>query len=152
MPGSTNRGAFRIAQAFYRNTSIPTNLFARLITSAVAPTVDTNTASELTQIASGNGYTAGGTSLNRNSTDFDVLVEDDTNDYAYTQLKDLAWTASGGNLPASGGGARYMVLTDDNGTDASRDVLHFFDLVSDRTISDTQTLTIQNAEIRVRTV
>jgi len=152
MAGTTNRGAFRIAQAFYRNTSIPTNLFAFLATSAAAPTADTNLKSDLTEIAAGNGYTAGGLSLNRNSTDFDVLTEDDTNDRAFVQIKDLVWTASGGPIPAIGGGARYLPVTDDNATPANRDVIHYFDLAADRTVSAGQSLTIQDAEIRLRNV
>lgn len=151
MPGTTNRGAYRVGLAWFRNSG-PTNFYARLVTAATAPVADTNTASDLTQIAAGNGYTAGGIQLNRNATDFDTLVEDDVNDRAYAQLRDLVWTASGGPIPASGAGARYLVLTDDNVTDGSRDVLHYFDLGADRTISDTQTLTIQNAEIRLRNV
>lgn len=143
----TNRGLYRIMQAFFRNTSIPTNLYARLVTdAAVADTV--NVASDLTQIAAGNGYTAGGMSLTRNATDFDVLTEDDGNHRSYIQLKDLVWTAAGGNLPSSGNGARFMVLTDDNGVDANRDVFCGFDLVAARTISDTQTLTLVNCEMR----
>jgi hypothetical protein len=149
MAGWTNRGKYRNLQAFYRNTSIPTNLYVALCTSATTPTADTNTLSDLTQIAIGNGYTSGGYSLSRNSTDWDTLTEDDTNDRALVQAKDIVWTASGGNLPASGSGARWAVLTDDNVTVGSRDVLHFWDLSADRTVSDTQTFTLQNLEIRV---
>jgi hypothetical protein len=57
------------------------------------------------------------------------------------------WTASTGPLPASGGGARYAVLTDDNGTVSSREVLAYFDLVSDRVVSDGQTITLQDSEL-----
>jgi hypothetical protein len=103
----------------------------------------------LTEIAAGQGYTAGGISLARNTTDFDVWTEDDGNDRALIQLKDMVWTAAGGNLPASGNGARWACLTDDNATPANREVIAAFDLVSDRTISDTQTLTLQNCEIRL---
>lgn len=148
----TNRGAFRILQSFFRATSTPTNLFIALVTSAVAPVVDTNTFSELTEVASGNGYTAGGISLSRNSTDFDVLTEDDTNDRAIIQLRDIVWTASGGNLPGSGSGARYAILTDDNGTQGSRDIINSWDLTSDRVVSSGQTLTLQNCELRASTV
>jgi len=149
MTGWTNRGKHRMLNGWFRGAAIPTNFFAALITSAAAPVADTDTFTELTEIAAGNGYTAGGISLARNATDFDVLTEDDANDRALIQIKDLVWTASGGSLPASGNGARYLVVTDDNATQANRDVLHFFDLTSDRSISDTQTLTLQNAEIRI---
>lgn len=149
MAGWTNRGKYRMLQGWFRNTSIPANFYIALITSAAAPTADSNTFADLTEIAAGNGYTAGGISLSRNSTDFDVLTEDDTNDRALVQLKDIVWTASGGSLPASGSGARYAIITDDNGTQSSRDVCHYFDLSSDRTVSSGQTLTLQNCEIRI---
>lgn len=149
MAGWTNRGKYRMLRGWLAGQSIPTNFYIALVTSAVAPTADTNTLSELTQIASGNGYTTNGISVARNTTDFDVFTEDDTNDRALAQLKDIVWTASGGSMPASGNGARYAVLTDDNATAGSRDVLYYWDLVSDRVISSGQTLTLQNCEIRI---
>ena len=149
MAGWTNRGKYRILEAFYRNANVPTNLYIALITSAVAPGPDINTFSELTEIAAGNGYTAGGIQLNRNATDFDVLTEDDTNDRALIQLKDIVWTAAGGDLPASGNGARYSIIMDDNATQANRHILNYHDLVSDRVVSDTQALTLQNVEMRL---
>jgi hypothetical protein len=149
MAGWTNKGKFQMLGRTYRGVALPTNYFVALATSANTPTVDTNTLSQLTEIAAGNGYTSGGISLSKNSTDFDVLTEDDTNDRALIQIKDLVWTASGGTLPASGNGARWAAFTDDNVTVGSREVYHFFDLVSDRSVSDTQTLTLQNCEIRI---
>lgn len=149
MAGWTNKGKVRIFNSFHRNTSTPTNFYVALVTSAVAPTADTNTLSDLTEIAAGNGYTTGGISLNRNATDFDTLTENDANDRGEIQIKDLVWTASGGSIPASGGGARYAVLTDDNGTVANREVLYFWDLSSDQSVSDGQTLTLQDCEIRI---
>lgn len=149
MPGWTNKGKFQMLGRAYRGVALPTNFFVALVTSAVAPVADTNTKSELTEVVSGNGYTTGGISLSKNATDFDVITEDDTNDRGLIQIKDLVWTASGGSLPASGGGARYAVFTDDNATQGSREVYHFFDLVSDRSVSVGQTLTLQDCEIRI---
>jgi hypothetical protein len=148
MAGVTNKGKFRFLGWALRGDAAPTNLYVALVTSAAAPGPDTNTLSQLTEIAAGNGYTAGGYQLSRNSTDFDVHTEDDTNDRGFIQIKDLVWTASGGSLPASGDGARYAVLTDDNGTLGSREVLAYWDLVSDRVVSSGQALTLQNLEIR----
>lgn len=151
MAGFTNRGKFLILQGVFRNTGLPTNFFIALVTSATAPTPDINTLSELTEIAAGNGYTAGGISLTKNATDFDVLTEDDagTNDRAFVQVKDVIWTAATGSLPASGNGARYAVLLDDNATVGSRQVLAYWDLTSDRVVSVGQTLTLQNCELRL---
>jgi hypothetical protein len=148
MAGFTNKGKMRILAAVFNGAALPTNFYAALVTSAVAPTADTNLMSDLTQVAAGNGYTSGGISLTKNTTDFPTLTEDDTNDRGSILIKNLVWTASGGPLPASGSGARYLVLTDDNATVANREVWAFFDLVSDRSVSDTQTLTIQSSEMR----
>lgn len=145
----TNRGRYRMANGFFRNQNVPAHFHLHLCTSAVTPTVDTNTLSELTQIANGNGYDTAGVDVNRDTTDFDSLSEDDALDKALLQLKDYIWTATGGSLPASGNGARWLVLCDDNVTVNSRDVLVAWDLASDKTVSETQTLTAQNCEIDV---
>ncbi len=149
MAGWTNKGKFEVMGQWFRTTTKPTNLYIALFTSAVAPIADTNTFSELTQIATGNGYATGGIQLSFNATDWDVWTEDDGNDRAFVQLKDITWSASSGPIPASGGGARWAVLTDDNGTEGSRLVYFYFDLVSDRQVSDGQDLTLQDCEIRL---
>ena len=153
--GWTNKGFFNLLNHVFRNTGAPTNFFIALCTSATGPTSDTNTLGDLTQIATGNGYTDGGFSLDKNATDFDVLTEVDSgspdlDDYALIQIKDVVWTASGGTVPASGDGARYAVITDDNGTVASREVYGWWDLVSDRSVSDGQALTLSNLELQLR--
>lgn len=150
MTGFTNKGKFWLLNQALRNVTEPTNLYIALVTSATAPTADTNTLSQLTEIAAGNGYTSGGFQLTRDSTDFDVMTEDDTADSAYAEIKDITFTASGGNLPVSGNGARYAVLTDDNGTVGSREVYFYWDLSADRTVSNGQTLTIAGMRITIQ--
>ncbi len=145
--GVTNRGKYLILGYVFQATALPGHVYMALCTSATAPTQDINTLSQLTQIATGNGYTDGGYELHLNGTDFDVYTEDDTGDLAKVQAKDVVWTAAGGPIPASGNGARYAVLTDDNVTVGSRQVLAYWDLATDRTVSSGQTLTLQNAEI-----
>jgi len=147
--GMTNKGKYRLLGWAFRGDTIPTNLYLALVTSAVAPTADINTFGQLTEIAAGNGYTTGGYQLTPGSTDFDVHTEDDAEDRALVQVKDVVWTASGGPIPASGDGARYAVLLDDDGTVANREVLAYWDLTSDRSVSDSQTLTLQNCELRL---
>lgn len=149
MAGWTNKGKWRVLGWVFRGDTIPTNFYARLVTSATAPTADTNTASQLTQITAGNGYTAGGFSLTPGATDFDVHTEDDTGDMGLVQIKDVTWTASGGPIPSAGGDARYCVLTDDDTTDANREILMYWDLGADRSVSDGQALTLQDMEIRI---
>ena len=148
MAGWTNRGKYNMLDAIFRATALPTNFYVGLVTSATAPTQDINTFSELTEIAAGNGYTTGGYSLARNSTDFDTLTEDDGGDVGLIQIKDVTWTASGGPIPSSGGGARYAVLLDDNGTVGSREVWAYWDLVSDRSVQDGSPFTLIDLELR----
>jgi len=147
--GFTNKGKFKAMEWVFRGASIPTNFYVALVTSAQAPGPDINTLSQLTEIAAGNGYTTGGYQLTPGSTDFDVINEDDTGDLAKIQLKDVVWTASGGPIPDSGSGARYAVLTDDNATVGDRLVLGYWDLASDRSVSDGQSLTLQDCEMRL---
>lgn len=147
MAGWTNRGKYDNLGLWGRNVSPATAFYMALVKST--PTQDTNIMSDLTEIAAGNGYTSGGSSVARNATDFDVFTEDDTNDWALIQIKDYVWTASGGTLPSDGVGATYAVITDDNGTVGSRDVYHYGSLGGARVVSSGQSLTIQNFEIRI---
>jgi len=151
MAGWTNRGKFNDLNHVYRNTGAPTQFYIALVLATPTPTPDVNLFgdAEVDEIVTGNGYVAGGIALARNSTDFDVLTEDDSNDRSFIQLRNISWTASGGPIPASGNGARYAILTDDNGTQTSRNVYHFWDLAADRTVSVGQTLTLQDCEIRL---
>ena len=145
--GITNKGKSRLLGWAFRGDTIPTNFYLGLVTSAVAPDQDINTFGELTEIAAGNGYTTGGYQLTPGSTDFDVHTEDDSGDLALVQIKDVTWSASGGTIPSSGDGARWAVLLDDNATVGSREVLAWLDLVSDRSVSDGQDLTLQDCEL-----
>jgi hypothetical protein len=147
MAGVTNKGKKCILNAYFTadTSDEPAGFKIALCTSATAPTADTDVLADLTEIASGNGYTAGGATLSRNSTDFDTIEEDDTNDRGYIRIKDVVWTASGGSIPASGNGARYAVLLDDA---ATPNLLAYWDLQSDRQVSDGQSLTLQDCEIR----
>lgn len=148
MAGWTNKGKYRVLE-LVRGGSLPTNFYVALYTSAAAPTADTDTNSDLTAIAAGNGYSAGGFSLTPNSTDFDTLTEDDVNDRALLQVKDVTWTASSGPIPASGNDARYAGLTDDNATVGSREIWFYWDLGADYGVSDGQDLTLVDLEVRI---
>jgi hypothetical protein len=135
------------------NVTEPTSFYITLVTSATTPTVDHNTLSEFTEITAGNGFTSGGLAIARTvasgGLDWASATEDDTDNRAEFILESAVWTASGGTIPASGSGARWALLTDDNGTVGSRQVLAWFDLSSDRSVSDTQTLTLTGAELRL---
>lgn len=150
--GQTNRGAKLINDYAFRGVALPTNYYIILFTAASAPTKDTNTVSELTQIAAGNGYTAGGFQLSKNTTDFDTNTEDDTNDWALLQIKDVTWTAAGGTIPASGSGARYVGLTTDEATVADRQIIFWWDLGADRSVASGQPFTLQDLAMRHKPV
>lgn len=132
----TNRGKKLVLDAAFRAAAFAgTGFKLMLCTSAQTPTTDTNTVSELTEIANGNGYTTGGVSIAQSAVGFPSLSEDDTNDKAVITLASQTWTASGGDLPASGSGARWLILTDANATVGSRQVIAFWDLLSDRSVT-----------------
>lgn len=142
----TNRGLHLIAESIWRASNpVTTSFKCALLASTTTPTVDTNLMSDVTEISAGFGYTSGGITLEQSAVGNDVSTENDTDDRQESQFKDLVFTASGGNI----GPARYAVITDDNATVANRQILIVIDLVSDRTVSDGQSLTIQNTEIRM---
>ncbi|KKL26113.1 hypothetical protein LCGC14_2398580, partial [marine sediment metagenome] len=91
-------------------------------------------------------------SIARDAVDFDVITEDDINDRALVQVKDIVWTATGGDLPSDSVGATYAVITDDDVTVSAREVYHYGSLGGARVVSDTQILTIQDFEIRLNEV
>jgi hypothetical protein len=140
----TNRGSFRVMKQFGHNSALPSEYYLALVKPTPAPTVDTNTMSDLDEITAGNGYPSGGVVVNRNATDFDSITEDDSTNRGIAQLKDYIITASGGNIPPSGDGFRYIVLTDNNASVAAREVYMFWDLGSEDSLLDTQALTLQD--------
>lgn len=144
--GWTDKGVARMMDITFRGATAPTTFYLFLATNASTPGTTTNFKSELTEIVADNGYTAGGVAVPRNNTTgFNTLNEADP---VVLQLADVVYTALGGSIPASGAGARWAILTDDNVTLAAREVWAFFDLGSDRTVSDGQSLTIQAAELQ----
>jgi len=148
MAGVTNKGKYRMAGALFRGETLPASYYVALITDAAVPDEDFNLFSQITEVAAGNGYTLGGIQLSKNSTDFDTWTEDDSGNLGKVLIRDVVWTASGGTLPASGDGARYAIMTDANSTVEDREIWCYWDLASDRIVSDSQTLTLSDLEIR----
>jgi len=140
--GTTDKGKYLLLKYAFDGTSAPSNYYLALCTATTTPTKAINTFSELTEVSAGNGYTAGGEPL-ASDTAFTV-TEVDGSIGAKVVCANVTWTADGGDLP-SGDGARWAVLLD--GNTSSSNVVAYFDLSSARTVSDTQTLTIQAAEI-----
>lgn len=144
----TNRGKYLILNWAFRAVTLPTHLYIALLTSDTEPTVDINTLSELTEIATGNGYVEGGYELTPGTTDFDVITENDVDDLAFVQVKDISWAASGGSIPDSGNGARYAALLSYNATPANREVIAVWDLVTDRVATDGHSLSLVDCELK----
>ena len=145
----TNRGKYTmIRHLFDRGVALPTNFNFILTDDSKTPNVDDNDLTGYTEVPNGNGYTTNGLAKAANATNFPSVTEDDTSDFAEITIADLAWTASGGNLPASGNGARWCLMLDDNATPASREIYAFIDLGSNRIVSDTQSLTITGTKLR----
>ena len=153
--GVTNTGKIRILEHAFRNTR-DTAAFdtvgiwymalsdSTAVFTAVSATFDT-----ASEVAVGNGYTGGGDTIGRDTTDWDTLSIDTTSDYGFIRLKDLVWTASGGNLPDTGLGAQFAVLLGNDTAIGSRQVYAWFDLTEARTIGSGATLTLQDMEIRL---
>jgi len=146
--GWTNKGKFALLNQYFQGATKPTDLYVALATSATAPTNVINTFSQLTEVGDTTGYTTGGYQVSFNTTDWDAQAENDTAHYAMVQLKDITWTASGGSMP-NGNSARWAVLIDDDTTIGNREVYIWWDLVSDRQVSDGQQLTLQDCEVRL---
>ena len=143
MAGWTNLGKRRMLEWTYDNLSPPANFEIALVTSATPPTPDLDLMSNYTEITGG-GYAR--LTLTK-GTSFDTPTDNDGTDIGSLQLVDQVWTASGGSLPTTGG-ARYALLTD-GVAGGTAEVYHYWDLGSDQQVSDGQTLTLQDAEMRM---
>ena len=116
------------------------------------PSADTTLWSEMTEISAVNGYDAGGQAITRNATFFpdsepDTDTESGSIAYGFIQLKDLSWLADGGSI----GSPTYAVLVDNenDGVHANNNVIAWWDLGGARSVSNGQTLTLQDLEIRL---
>lgn len=122
----TSRGCYLILNYVFRGVSVPSNYYVALFTNATAPTIATNTFSELTEMTAGNGYVTGGYQLTRGVADFPTASVDDVADIVTMTFKTIYWTASGGTIPPSGSGATYVGLTTNEGTVSTRQIIGWF--------------------------
>ena len=144
----TTRGIRRVLEGVFQGEALPDSFYVALVKATTAPTRATTVMSGLSEIATGSGYLSGGLEIQRDSVDFDTLIEDTDDFFADLQLADVSWTATGGSVPASGNGARYAVLTDDNATVANREVWFVWDLQGERSVSVGQALTLRDLTMR----
>ncbi len=146
----TTRGAALMDDYSFRAATRPTHFYLALCKASAPPTGATKTLADLAEIAAGHGYTSGGYQLNPNSTDFPAITENDTRLLTDCDIKTVTWTASGGDIPASGAGALYVVLTTDEVTVSTRQVIWYATFRSVRTILSGQTLTLSGETMRIR--
>lgn len=139
---ATNKGKTWWA-AYVRGVALPTNLYIALLADGSLSDPDINVMGDVTEIPAGNGYTSGGFQLTPNATDFDYLFENDAANRGELQVKDVAFTASGGPLPSSGY-AYYCALTDNNAIIALREIYAIGDLQVGRQVTTGNALTLQN--------
>lgn len=104
--------------------------FKSLLTNAA--TVATNTVkADLTDIAAGNGYTAGGMTL-------DTVTLSETSGTAKVTIADEVLTASGGSI----GPFRYVTIYNDTATSPADALVCWYDYGSSITLADTETFTL----------
>ena len=95
-----------------------------------APTSSNTVKANLTEISSGNGYTAGGTAT--------TISTSTSSGTAKVTGTDVVFTASGGSI----GPARYAVLYNDTPTSPAKPLIAWWDYGSSITLADTETLTV----------
>jgi len=142
--GITNQAKAELLNLYFKNGG---PFRVALITAADFPGVDTKLFSEMTEIAPGNGYEAGGKLLTLE--DFLAALGNDETDSAKTEVPFVSWTAEGGPIPAEGEPARYLVMTDGNEVLDDRKVIGIFDLEADSVIVANQEVKYQHAAIEL---
>lgn len=144
----TVRGLRRVNEIVFQGTTPPATFYLAAVKETPAPSRATVTLSQLGEIAAGSGYVSGGIAVARDANAFDALLEDVTSFLVEVELADFGWIATGGAIPVSGSGARYVVLLDDNVTVANREVWFVWDLQGERAVSVGQALTVRDLTIR----
>lgn len=98
----------------------------------VAPVATNSVKADLTEIAAGNGYTAGGSQVTISSS------TQTGGTYSAVPDADVVFTASGGSI----GPFRYVVLYNDTPTSPADPLISYYDRGSEVTLNDTETFTI----------
>lgn len=143
-----NRGKMILLTNGVGRGSLPTKWKMALVTSSYTPNVDHDTWADVSanEIATGNGYSAGGVDVEASSTGFTAESADDTNDRGEITIKDVVYTASGGQIPSSGSGARYAILMEYNATQSTGRLIAYFDLAADK--SSDVSITLSGFKLR----
>lgn len=96
-----------------------------------APSSANSTFSDITEISSGNGYTAGGTAAT-------ISSSSQTSGTYKLVLADVVFTASGGSI----GPFRYAVLYNDTPTSPADPLIGYWDYGSSVTLANTESFTV----------
>ncbi len=102
--------------------------------SNTAPSAANTQLSDITQISSGNGYTAGA----GGGVTLDSVTLTETGGTAKVTIADEVFTASGGSV----GPFRYIVIYNDSATSPADALVCWYDYGSSITLADTETFTI----------
>lgn len=103
----------------------------KVMLTLVAPVAANSVKIDLTEIASGNGYTAGGTALT-------TVSAEQTSGVLKLVADDVVFTASGGSIA----NFRYVVLYNDTPTVPADPLIGFYDYGSTVTLAVGETLTV----------
>lgn len=106
------------------------HVFKAMLTNS-APVATNTIAANLTDISAGNGYTAGGMTL-------DTVTLTETTGTAKVTIADEVLTASGGSI----GPFRYVAIYNDTATSPADALVCWYDYGSSITLADTETFTI----------
>lgn len=98
----------------------------------VAPTAANSVKADLTEIAAGNGYVAGGSAVTITSS------TQTGGTYSLVPSADVVFTASGGSI----GPFRYVVLYNDTPTSPADPLISYYDRGSSLTLLDGETFTV----------
>ena len=108
-----------------------------LVASGSAPVATNTVLANLTQIATGNGYNAGGTAAS-------ITSSGHTTGTYKLVLGDVVFTASGGTIPSNSPTTeiRYAALYNDTSTAPADPLIGWWDYGSAVTLADTETFTV----------
>lgn len=107
-----------------------THTFKAMLTNS-APVATNTIAANLTDISAGNGYAAGGMTL-------DTVTLTETTGTAKVTIADEVLTASGGSI----GPFRYVAIYNDTATSPADALVCWYDYGSSVTLADTETFTL----------
>lgn len=149
----TSYGLYTMLDVFFRgaSTSILDQFNMVIVTDAVTPTAASENFSDFTEIANGSGYTTGGIVIAKSAVGFPTLTKSDAGSPARTIIvvKDMPFAASG-TWPVSGNPARWQLLLDNHATPASRKIIAYQTLNSNRTMVNGDTLNVNGVTARFR--